>query len=106
MGNPIVIAPLCIYSDDTSGNRSKKWNKFDVWCASLACLSKYKAREVTNIFFIGCSNRISADKMTAPIVEDLLTLEKGILVYDSFTMSTVLVISPVICLMCDELLSC
>ena len=35
-GLPIVICPLVLFSDDTSGNRSKKWNKFDYWCLTLA----------------------------------------------------------------------
>ena len=35
-GNPVVIAPIILYSDDFSGNRSKKWNKFDAWCLTLA----------------------------------------------------------------------
>ena len=30
-GIPVVISPLILYSDDFSGNRSKKWNKFDAW---------------------------------------------------------------------------
>ena len=36
MGTPIVMVPLLLYTDDTSGSRSKKWNKFDCWCFLLA----------------------------------------------------------------------
>ena len=74
-GNPVVIAPLFLYSDDTSGNRSKKWNKFDLWCVSLACIPKHEARKVTNIHFVGCSNRLSAMEISSPIVEDLCMLD-------------------------------
>ena len=35
-GKPVVVVPLLLYSDDTSGNKSKKWNKFDNWCTLLA----------------------------------------------------------------------
>ena len=31
-GRPVVVYPLLLYTDDTSGNRSKKWNKFNCWC--------------------------------------------------------------------------
>jgi hypothetical protein len=101
-GIPVVIAPLLLYSDDTSGNRSKKWNKFDVWCCALASIPKDKAHNLTNIFFISCSNRTSAVPMSGPIVDNLKLLEGGIRVFDSVLMSEVLVIAPVICLLCDN----
>jgi hypothetical protein len=99
---PIIVAPIFIYSDDTSGNRSKKWNKFDLWCVSLACLPRNTAQELSNIFLVCCSNRTNAIQMTGPIVDNLLTLEKGIRVYDSPLKTDVLVIAPVICLLCDN----
>ena len=30
-GHRVVSLPIITYSDDTSGNHSKKWNKFDLW---------------------------------------------------------------------------
>lgn len=33
---PILMLPLILYNDDTSGNKSKKWNCFDVWALMLA----------------------------------------------------------------------
>lgn len=101
-GLPVVLAPLLIYSDDTSGNRSKKWNKFDIWCMTLACLPKHEARKFENIHFISCSNQLSAIQMSKPIVDDLLSLEKGIPMYDALSKSDVLVVSPVICAACDN----
>ena len=41
-GLPVVLAPLLIYSDDTTGNRSKNWNKFDLWCVTLSCLQNMR----------------------------------------------------------------
>ena len=101
-GLPVVLAPIFLYSDDTSGNRSKKWNKFDVWCCSLACLPREKAHKSANIFFISVSNRTNALHMSDAIVQDLLSLEDGIRVYDSALHSDVIVVSPVICLLCDN----
>lgn len=95
---PVVMAPIFLYSDDMSGNRSKKWNKFDAWCTSLACLPKEYARD---IYFI-CSNRTNAVQMSEPLVNDLLSLEKGIHVYDCLTKSEVLVLAPVISILCDN----
>ena len=70
-GLPVVIAPIVLYSDDMSGNRSKKWNKFDVWCVTLAGLPRIEAVKFQNIHFIVYSNRLSALEMAEPIVEDL-----------------------------------
>ena len=83
-GSPVVIAPLFMYTDFLSGNKSKKWNKFDMWSVSLACLPKHESRMFTNIHFVGCSNRLSALEISGLIVEDLYMLEEGIRVYDCF----------------------
>ena len=32
--------PIFLYSDDTSGNRSKKWNCFNLWCIQQAALPR------------------------------------------------------------------
>ena len=41
LGNmPVVMVLLMIYFDDTSGNKSKVWNKFDSWCFLIAGLLK------------------------------------------------------------------
>ena len=39
-GKPIVTLPYMVYTDDTSGNKTKKWNKFDVCCVILAGLPR------------------------------------------------------------------
>ena len=35
------MVPLILFSDDTSGNRSKKWHKFESWFLSLAGLPRH-----------------------------------------------------------------
>ena len=35
-GRPVVNIPLILYSDDSSGKKSKKRNKFDNWALLLA----------------------------------------------------------------------
>lgn len=37
-GVPVVMVPLTVFSDDTSGNKSKLWNKFDSYCVRLGGL--------------------------------------------------------------------
>lgn len=101
-GYPVVVAPILLYSDDTSGNKSKKWNKFDCWCLSLAGLPLHEARKVEHIHFLACSNKLSAIQMAGALVEDLKALERGIRVFDAHTGTDVLLIAPVICALCDN----
>ena len=98
-GIPFVLAPFLMYSDDNSGNKSKKWNKFDVWCFTLASLPKIEARQFQNMHFISCSNCLSAIEMSRPIVDDLLALEKGVHMFDALTNIEVL---SVLCVIMSE----
>ena len=100
---PTVMCPLTLYSDDTSGNRSKKWNKFDYWCLLLAGLPRHENTKLFNIHFIGTSNRANCLEISAPIVGDLLLLEqRGIVVYDAFLQKQVKLFAPVLLFMGDN----
>eukprot|EP00731_Ephydatia_muelleri_P038372 Em0736g2a len=52
-GVPVVMVPLVVFSDDTSGNKSKVWNKFDSYCIRLAGLSV--KTEICNHLHLGSS---------------------------------------------------
>ena len=39
-GRPVVMVPLILYTDDTSGNKSKKWHCFNSWSVLLAGLPR------------------------------------------------------------------
>ena len=96
------MCPLVLYSDDTSGNRSKQWNKFDCWLLSMANLPLKMARQFSNIHMLCCSNRVSALDMTGALVEELLQLEQGVVLFDSHLKSNVVVVAPVICILADN----
>ena len=96
------MAPIVLYSDDTSGNKSKKWCKFDLWCLSLAGLPVHEARTLQNINFLACSKIVSALEMTGALVDELLKLEEGVVMYDSLSQCDVIVIAPVLAILCDN----
>lgn len=102
---PVAMVPLVLYSDDTSGNRSKKWNPFDVWALMLAGLPKEENAKLHNIHLISASNCVKAMDMTKPIVDDLLTLEKGVVMFDSAIQMEVLVVAHVLCFLADNVRS-
>lgn len=55
-----------------------------------------------NINFLTCSNAVSALEMTNALVEELLKLEEGIIVYDCVWQWVVVVLSPVMAILCDN----
>ena len=59
-GLPVIMAPISIFSDDTSGNKSKVWNKFNSWNFLLAGLSRKDNAKLHNIHFICASNKKEA----------------------------------------------
>ena len=99
---PVVMVPLALYSDDLSGNKSNKYNSFDVWDMMLAGLPRKENAKLSNIHFIAGSNRVKAVEMLKPIVDDLLKLEDGIVIFDAMTKQEVLVVVPVLCIMADN----
>ena len=99
---PIVMVPLLMYTDDTSGNRSKKWNKFDCWCFLLAGMPQHENAKMQNIHFVTCSNQTDALSMMEPIITDLKRLEEGIPAYDAYLKKEVLLVAPVMAFLCDN----
>ena len=70
-GLKVQVIPLVLFSDDVSGNKSKKWNKFDVWAMLLAGLPRSTNCNLENIHFISASNLVDCLGQTKPLVEDL-----------------------------------
>lgn len=99
---PVVMVPIVLYSDDTSGNRSKKWNSFDVWAMMLAGLSREENAKLHNIHFIAASNEVKALAMMEHIKNDLLKLEEGVVMLDAAMNRNVLVVAPVLCILADN----
>lgn len=102
-GHQVVMIPLVLFSDDVSGNISKKWNKFDVWAMLLAGLPKSVNSQLENIHFMCASNTVRCLELVDPIVDDLLVLEKeGVMMYDALHGQNVLVVAPVLCALADN----
>ena len=95
--------PLVLFSDDVGGNKSKKWNKFDVWAMLLAGLPRSINGYLENIHFISASNQADWLSQAKPLVDDLLVLEdEGMVMYDAMYNKDVLVVAPVLCVLADN----
>ena len=92
-----------LYSDDLAGNQSKKWHELDCWCALLAGLPKDKNTKLENIHLLSCSDHAACLDMAVSITDELIQLEtSGIEVYDGFLKKDILVMSLVLCIICDN----
>ena len=121
-GKVVVMVPLILYSDDTSGNRSKQWNKFDSWCLKLAGLPNEVNQQLHHIHHLCSSNKVYISlifhqtystsffsarstvlKCSPSIVDELKILEtEGIVAYDAHLNEEVLLVSPVLCITADN----
>ena len=101
-GKPVVVVPLLLYTDDLSGNRTKKWNCFDAWSMLLAGLPKSLNAQLEHIHLMCASNRVFALSQMKPIVDDLLLLQDGMVMFDALWNQDVLVIAPVLACLCDN----
>ncbi|KAL5491858.1 hypothetical protein EMCRGX_G017223 [Ephydatia muelleri] len=68
-GIPVVMVPITLFTDDTSGNKSKQWNKFDSWNFRLEGLSKKENGNLQNIHFICASNKVPVLDMAVPLAD-------------------------------------
>lgn len=97
------MLPLILFSDDTSGNKSKKWKKFDSWSVMFAGLPRHENSKLYNINFCCCLDTVSALDMTETLAPELTILEQnGVIVYDAFLNKQVIVVAPVICVLADN----
>eukprot|EP00731_Ephydatia_muelleri_P019835 Em0012g660a len=102
-GIPVVMVPITLFTDDTSGNKSKQWNKFDSWNFRLEGLSKKENGNLQNIHFICALNKVPVLDMAVPLVQEFTALEnEGIIAYDAFLQRNVIVVAPILNIICDN----
>ncbi|OAD67256.1 hypothetical protein PHYBLDRAFT_63748 [Phycomyces blakesleeanus NRRL 1555(-)] len=77
----VVICPLNLYSDNTSGNSSKQYNKYNSYL----------------MYFVAMPL-----EMLPPIVDNFVELEKGIVMYSKDYGEDVLVVAPLLLFMGDN----
>ena len=99
----VVVAPVVLWSDDTSGNKSKQYNVFDSYLMYLAATPMERRNRRENTMFICTSDKnLQAVDMLDAIVDDLSKLEKGIEVYSHDHKEYVLLVAPLLMLTADN----
>eukprot|EP00731_Ephydatia_muelleri_P004554 Em0002g730a len=103
-GKRVMMLPLILFSDDTSGNQSKKWHKFESWYLSFAGLPLHLNARIENINFVCSSNSVSPLDLSEPIAQQLTALEtEGVFnTFDASHHETVQVVAPLMCIVYDN----
>ncbi|KAI8449373.1 hypothetical protein BY996DRAFT_8407206 [Phakopsora pachyrhizi] len=102
-GRMIRHVPLSIYSDDTSGNLSKQWNKHISIFMSLAGLPPHISNQEYNTLFVATSNIATALELAAPVVEELNILStSGFFTFDHSLQEDVLVLPVILMFLGDS----
>ena len=78
------------------------WNKFDLWCFLLAGLPKKENAKFENIHFICTLNKVSVLELAVAPVQELKLLVDGVVGYDVAMHCDVLIVSHVLCFLCDN----
>ncbi|KAF7358543.1 hypothetical protein MVEN_00905200 [Mycena venus] len=102
-GSRVVVFPMWVYCDDTSGNVSKKWNEHNSFLMMPAGLPREEAQKEYNIHFLCTSNLARPLEMLDGIVDQLEKAQgEGIWVWDVEFNEPVLVIPEVLALLGDN----
>lgn len=84
-GRQTLTLPLVIFLDETSGNRTKKWNKLETYSFFLASLPREEVTKFSNINFVCVSNLLDSETLGKVIAEDLLGI-RSYGIEDSFSL--------------------
>ncbi|KAI8460242.1 hypothetical protein BY996DRAFT_8498525 [Phakopsora pachyrhizi] len=102
-GKMIRHIPLNFYSDDTSGNVSKQWNKHISIFMSLSGLPPKLSNQEFNTLFVATSNIATALELAAPVCDELNNLSiSGFTAFDYSLQEHVLVLPVVLLFMADS----
>lgn len=70
-GKQVVVLPLVIFSDETSGNTTKKWNRIETYSMVMAGLPQREARKFENIHLLTASNIVNSSNLGQALAKDL-----------------------------------
>ncbi|KAI8913876.1 hypothetical protein DFJ77DRAFT_431246, partial [Powellomyces hirtus] len=101
-GRRILVVPLVMFCDGSSGNISKQWNNHDTWIFTLAGLPFDQRSSDYHQHFVCTSNGLDGMEMTSAIVAQLKQLTEGISCVHGVSHEPLLVIGGLLCLLGDN----
>ncbi|KAI9097127.1 hypothetical protein DFS34DRAFT_686229 [Phlyctochytrium arcticum] len=102
-GHRVIMVPIILFSDDSAGTSSKKWNAFYNWYRQLGGLPFMLSQRDFHTHFVGTSNKASALEIADASISSINSkLDTGIWTYDSAALEPVLVTGSVVCILGDN----
>ncbi|OAV95271.1 hypothetical protein PTTG_09104 [Puccinia triticina 1-1 BBBD Race 1] len=102
-GRIIRHLPITLYSNDTSGNQSKRWNKHISYYFTLSGLPPKWTNQNYNCHYLSTYNEGGAMELAGPIVSDLRMMSSdGFAAFDCTIQEEVLLTSTVLCFLGDS----
>lgn len=98
----VKIIPLTLFSDDTSGNTTKKWNCYDSWIMTPAAMPLSERNMYENQFFLCTHHDLNAMETGSRLVDNLKSLEDGMIMFDLEYEEKILVYAPVLFITADN----
>jgi ribosomal protein L35AE/L33A len=99
---PIILAPISVFSDETSGNVSKQYNKYESCTFTFSNMPREKRAQNIHSHILSTSNGIHAMEQLDTVAEDLLDMETGIVGIDGATGRQAIIVSPVAAFLGDN----
>ncbi|KAL0086580.1 hypothetical protein F4703DRAFT_1724397, partial [Phycomyces blakesleeanus] len=96
--------PIILFTDDTSGNRSKQYNPYESWSMKFAALSYEERSSIENIHFLSAIPKkkgASGMSLLPKIVEDFKRLKNRLVMFSAKDNENVLVASPLLWIEAD-----
>ncbi|KAI8326992.1 hypothetical protein EDC96DRAFT_581049 [Choanephora cucurbitarum] len=95
--------PLILFSDNTYGSQSKRYNAFGICLITPVALFFDARASKNNMCFIYTSNKkLSAVEMLSAFVDDFVKLENGVVMYPVSHYEYVLVVAPLLLIPADN----
>ncbi|KAL0077317.1 C2H2-type zinc finger transcription factor [Phycomyces blakesleeanus] len=100
----VRIVSIILFTDDTSGNRSKQYNPFESWLMRCAALPFKDRNSIANIQFLSTipkKDGANGMSLLPAIVDDFKKLEKGVKMFSAEDNEYVLVVAPILWIEAD-----
>jgi hypothetical protein len=91
----IVMTPLSLFNDKTSGKISKQFNKYESSCITFSNMPCKKCFQNKNLYILLTLNGLLAMEQLDVIAEELLEMANGVIGIDGATGCRAIVVSPV-----------
>ncbi|KAI9328987.1 hypothetical protein DFJ73DRAFT_631465 [Zopfochytrium polystomum] len=98
----VVMILIALFSDDTSGNTSKKWNKYESWIMSFPGLQAELRNRPEHVHFLTTSKSAAGFESAEVISNELRITRDGVKGVNPLTHAPILIVTSVLSVVGDN----